>query len=164
MLVFVAYFAGIGDSAIREPRTRSHTQASQSVDTVNVHSTATTDTLTARAAESKGRVEFVLYPDQSIEHHGAGLVQVELVVLHGGLLAGSIRVPAVDLEGLQVGVLGGAGLDILARLDSGIGASKSCGPKERPRRSEESRRCAERSHVCGCAKQQRRSRRKHGEC
>lgn len=107
----------------------SHTQASQGVDTVNVHGARTADTLTARAAESQSRVEFVLNTDQGVQHHGAGLVQVELVALHGRLLGRSVRVPAVDLEGLHVGVLRGSGLDILGGLDGGIGTSKGGGPE-----------------------------------
>lgn len=50
------------------------TQASQGVDTVNVHRTATTDTLSATSPESQGWVDFVLNSDERIEHHGTGLV------------------------------------------------------------------------------------------
>lgn len=122
------------------------TQASQSVDTVNVHGATATDTLTAGSAEGQGRVEFVLYPDQSVEHHGTGLLEVELVTLHCGLLARGVRVPTVDLESLHLGLLGGVGLHRLGGLDSRIGASKGGGPKQRPRRSEQSRRGAEGGH------------------
>jgi hypothetical protein len=125
---------------------KPRTQASQGVNTVDVHSARTTDTLTARAAESQSRVNFVLNTDESVEHHGAGLLQVELVALHGGLLARGVRIPAVDLEGLHGRVLRGDGVDILSGLDGGIGASKSGGPEQRARRSEESRCSAQGGH------------------
>lgn len=126
---------------------RRHTQAGQSVDTVNVHGTATTDTLTAGSAEGQGRVQLVLYPDEGVQDHGAGLVEVELVVLHGGLLARLVRVPAVDLEGLHVRRLGGVGVDSLGRLDRRIRASKGGGgPEQRPRSREQTRGGAEGGH------------------
>lgn len=125
---------------------RGHTQAGEGVDTVNVHGTRTADSLTAGSAEGQSRVNLVLYPDKSVQHHGAGLVEVELVALHVGLLARLVRVPAVDLEGLHVGVLGGNRVDILSRLDGRIGASNGGGPEQGPRRSEQSRRGAEGGH------------------
>jgi hypothetical protein len=116
-----------------------HTQAGEGVDTVNVHRAGTTNTLTARSAESQGRVKFVLYPDESIEHHGSGLVEVEVVGLHLGLLAGLVGVPAVDLESLHLGILAGS------RLNSRIGASEGRA-EHRPRRREETRGGAEGGH------------------
>jgi len=79
------------------------------VDTVNVHGTRATDTLTARAAEGKGGVLLVLDLDlcgvleessqccaghthKSIEHHRTTLVEVDLVRLELGLLLGSVGV------------------------------------------------------------------------
>lgn len=127
--------------------TRGHTQAGQGVDTVNVHGAGTANTLTAGSAEGQGRVNLVLYPDKSVQHHGTGLVEVQLVALHVGLLTRLVRVPAVDLESLHVGVLGGDGVDILgSRLDSRIGASKGSRAEQGPRRSEQSRRGAEGGH------------------
>lgn len=73
-------------------------QASKSVDTVNVHGTGTTDTLSARSSESKSGVELILDLDQSIEHHRAALGEIDLVCLELGLLIGDIGVPSVDLE------------------------------------------------------------------
>lgn len=102
---------------------RGHTQTGQGVDTVNVHGAGSADTLTAGSAESQSRVNLVLNPDKSVEHHGTGLLEVELVALHAGLLSRLVRVPAVDLESLHAGVLGGNGVGILA-LDGRIGASK----------------------------------------
>ena len=60
-------------------------QAGEGVDTINVHGAATANTLTARTAESEGRVKLVLDLQKSIENHGAGLVQINLVALHVGL-------------------------------------------------------------------------------
>lgn len=124
---------------------KRHTQAGQGVDTINVHGAATADTLTAGAAEGQGGVLLVLYPDESIEHHRTGLVEVEVVGLHSGLLTRGIRVPTVDLEGLHLG-WGLRGIGGLTGLDSRIGASEGSGPEERSRRSEEPRRRAEGGH------------------
>lgn len=123
-----------------------HTQASQSVNAINVHSTATTDTLTARSAEGQGRVKLVLYPDESVQHHGACLVQVELVALHRGLLGRCVRVPTVDLEGLHIGRLRDVRIDGLGRLDSRVRASEGGGPEQRPGCREQSRGVAKRGH------------------
>ena len=122
-----------------------HTQASKGILAVNVHGAATADTLTAGAAEGQGRVLLILYPDESVEHHRTGLVEVEVVGLHCGLLARGIRVPTVDLEGLHLG-WGLRGIGGLTGLDSCIGASEGSGPEEGPRRSEEPRRRAEGGH------------------
>lgn len=80
-----------------------HTQASKGVDTIDVHRTATADTLTATPSEGQGGVDFVLDSNERIQHHGAGLGQVQFVGLHLGLFGGSIGVPAVNLELLDLG-------------------------------------------------------------
>lgn len=95
-------------------------QAGKSVDTVNVHGTRTTDTLSARSSESKSRVELILdldlqtrkkvspwfanslnlrasrqgnqYTYQSVEHHRATLREINLVCLELGLFIGDIGV------------------------------------------------------------------------
>lgn len=123
----------------------ARTQAGQGVDTVNVHGAGTADTLTAGTAEGQGRVELVLDADEGIQHHGTGLVEIELVALHGRLLGRGVRVPAVDLEGLHVGVVGGNRVDRLG-LNGRIGASEAGGPEQRPRRSEEAGGGAEGGH------------------
>jgi hypothetical protein len=82
-----------------------HTQAGESVDTVNVHGAGTADALSAGSAEGKSRVQLILDSDQSIQHHGTGLVEVEGVALHLGLVAGGVGVPSVDVEGLDLAVL-----------------------------------------------------------
>lgn len=81
-----------------------HTQASKSVLSVDVHGAATADTLTATSSEGQSRVDLVLDSNKGIENHRSGLVEVQSVGLETGLLAGSIRVPSVDLEGLHLGV------------------------------------------------------------
>jgi len=80
-------------------------QAGQSVDTVDVHRAAAADTLSAAPSESQGRVDLVLDSDQSIQHHGTRLVQVEGVALHPWLGCWLVWVPSVDVEGLDLGVL-----------------------------------------------------------
>lgn len=88
---------------------RRHTQASQGVDAINVHGTASANTLSAASSEGQGGIDFVLYPDQSVEHHGTGLLQIQLVGLHLGLLGRLVRVPAVDVESLHLSLLGRLG-------------------------------------------------------
>lgn len=61
-------------------------KARKRVHTINVHGATATDTLTARAAEGEGGVDFVFNFDQRVEHHGTSLVEVDLVLLHFGLL------------------------------------------------------------------------------
>lgn len=82
-----------------------HTQAGEGVGAVDVHGARTADTLTARAAEGKGRVELILDADEGVEDHGTGLVEIEGVALHARLLGRGVGVPAVDLEGLELGAL-----------------------------------------------------------
>lgn len=81
------------------------TKTSQSVDTINVHRTTTADTLSATSSECKSRIRLVLDSDECIEHHGSSLVQVESVRLHLGLGCRLIRVPSVDVERLDLGLL-----------------------------------------------------------
>jgi hypothetical protein len=85
-------------------------QAGQGVDTVDVHGAATADTLTTTPPEGKGGVNLVLDADERIQHHRAGLVQVERVRLHLGLRGRLVRVPSVDVEGLCLRILLGLGL------------------------------------------------------
>ena len=145
------------DIAVGSPG--QHTQAGQGVDTVNVHRTATADTLSATSPESQSGVHLVLDADQRIQHHRAGLVQVQRVSLHLRLLGGLIGVPAVDMEGLGPGLLGGGGIlnirslrfgnGLAARVaacahlgegvNSRIGASKGGWAKQRLRGSEQAR-------------------------
>lgn len=85
-------------------------QAGQGVGSVDVHGATATDTFTATAAESQGGVHLVLDADQSVQHHGAGLVQVEGVGLHLRLLGRLVGVPAVDLELLDARLIRGVGV------------------------------------------------------
>lgn len=85
-------------------------QASQGVHTVDVHGTASANTLTATPPEGKSRVDLVLDTDERIQHHRSGLVQVQRVRLHLGLRRWLVRVPSVDVEGLCLCILAGLGL------------------------------------------------------
>lgn len=58
------------------------TQASQGVDTVDVHGAAAANALTATSPEGEGRVHLILDANERIQHHGSGLVQVERIRLH----------------------------------------------------------------------------------
>jgi hypothetical protein len=104
-----------------------HTQTGQRVDAVNVHGAAAADALATTPPEGQGRVDLVLDADERIEHHGAGLVQVELVRLHLGLRGGLVGVPAVDVERLQLRILGRRGLLDRRRLAFGDDGSRSIG-------------------------------------
>lgn len=117
-------------------------QACQGVLAVDVHGTASANALSATPSEGQGRILLVLDLDQSIQDHGAGLVEVDGVGLQLGLLGRGIRVPSVDLEGLGPGLLGLAHRRHGARED-GAG-SESC-----PGGAENSRRGAESGHGCG---------------
>lgn len=95
------------------------TQAGQGVDAVNVHRARSADTLSATSAECEGRVDLVLDANEGIEHHGAGLVQVQGVGLHPWLLRRLIGVPSVDVESLDLRRLGRSGLSDCAGLRLG---------------------------------------------
>lgn len=80
-------------------------QAREGVGAVDVHRAASANTLAARPAEGQGRVDLVLDADQGVENHRTGLVQVEGVRLHLGLLCRVLGVPPVDLEVLHLGLV-----------------------------------------------------------
>lgn len=77
-------------------------QASQGVAATNVHGTRTTDTLTAQTSKGKSGVLLVLDLKKGVQHHGTTLVQVNFVSLQLSLNLGSVGVPPVDLELLDV--------------------------------------------------------------
>lgn len=134
-------------------------QASQSVDSINVHGAATADTLSATSPESQGGVDLVLDSDERIQHHRAGLVQIQAVGLHLGLLGGLVGVPAIDMELLDSRSLGRAGIlnigspglggnlglrtasatDTSSGINSGIRASKDGRTEQRPCGCDEAR-------------------------
>jgi len=68
------------------------TKTSQSIDSINVHGTATADTLSATSSEGKGAVHFVLNFNKGIQNHGTTGIQVDLVCLQVRLLGRFIRV------------------------------------------------------------------------
>jgi len=77
-------------------------QAGQGVYTIDVHRTASADTLSATPSESQGRIDFILDSDQSIQHHGSRLVQVQSVALHARLGGRLVGIPSVDVKGLDL--------------------------------------------------------------
>lgn len=88
----------------RDETQGSLTQACQGVLAIDVHGTATADTLTAASSESQSRVELVLDANNGIQDHRSSLVQVDGVALKTRLDGRGIGVPSVDLEGLQPGL------------------------------------------------------------
>lgn len=77
--------------------------ASQGVDTANVHGARSTNPLPTRAAEGQGGIHLILDFNQGIQDHRSASVQVHFIVLHGGLVPGLVRVPSVDGEGFGLG-------------------------------------------------------------
>lgn len=127
-------------SSARE--SKRHTEAGQGVLAVDVHGAGTADALAATSAEGQGRVDLVLDADDGVEHHGAGLVEVNGVALQARLLGGRVGVPAVDLERLEARLL------LLDLADRGHGARKGDAGAEgrRPGGAEDSRRVAKSCH------------------
>lgn len=73
-------------------------QASQGIDAVNVHGTATADSFSTAPSEGQGGVEFVFDLDQRIEDHRPAFLQVDRVRLQARFLTRLVRVPAIDRE------------------------------------------------------------------
>lgn len=98
----------ISPAGYRHPESRkrfeARTQTSQCVDTIDVHRTASADTLSATPSEGQSRINLVLDPDQRVQHHRTRLLQIQRVALHARLRAWLIRVPSVDVEGLDLGI------------------------------------------------------------
>lgn len=88
-------------------------QASQPITAVDIHSTGPTDPFPARPPEGEGRVDLVLDLNKSVQHHGPTLFEVDLVVFELRLLRVA-RVPAVDLESLEIATGLGLGLRLLS--------------------------------------------------
>lgn len=102
-------------------------QASERIDTVNVHGTASANALSATSSERKRAVHLVLDLDEGVQHHWAASIEVDLVCLQVWLLCWLIGVlqmkrlsasfltsrsgvaahPSVNLEVLVVLRLGG---------------------------------------------------------
>jgi hypothetical protein len=81
---------------------KRRTQTSQRINTINIHRTTTTNPLSTRSPESERRINFILNPNQRIQHHRTGFVQIECVALHARLRGWLVGVPAVDVEGLDL--------------------------------------------------------------
>jgi len=85
-------------------------QACKSVDTVDIHSAASADTLSATPSECEGGVDLVLDSDQGIQHHRTGLVQIQGIALHSWLRRWLVWVPSVDVECFDLGLWVRSGL------------------------------------------------------
>ena len=66
----------------------------------NIHGARSTDSLSARSSECETGIHFILDLDQSVQDHGAAVVEVNLIVLHLWLSSWLFWVPSVDGEGL----------------------------------------------------------------
>lgn len=124
-------------------RNKRHTEAGQGVLAVDVHGARAADALATAPAKGQGRVDLVLDADDGIEHHGAGLVEVNGVALEPRLLGRRVGVPAVDLERLQARLL------LLDLADRGHGATRkghAGAESRRPGGAEDSRRVAKSCH------------------
>ena len=93
-----------------------HTQASQSIYSINIHRTAATNALSATPSERQCRIHLVLDPNQRIQHHRAGLVQIQCIGLHPRLGGRLIWIPTVDMENLGLRILVDARILDVARL------------------------------------------------
>jgi hypothetical protein len=61
----------------------------------NVHSARATDAFSARSPEGQSGVHLILDLDEGVEDHGATVVQVNLELLHLGLVSGILRVISI---------------------------------------------------------------------
>ena len=87
-----------------------HTQASQCVDSINVHCATPTDSLPTTPPKCQGRIHLIFYSNQRVQHHWPSLVQIESVRLHLRLLSRSIWRPTIDVKSLCSSLLGLIGL------------------------------------------------------
>jgi len=83
---------------------RNAAQTSQSIDTINVHRTASTNALSATPSEGQGGIDLILNSDQRIQHHRTRLLQVQSIALHARLRCWLIGIPSVDVERLDLRV------------------------------------------------------------
>lgn len=90
--------------------------ARQGVGATNVHGARAANTLATGATERQCGINLVLDLDEGIQHHGTTLAHVDLVGLHVRLLACIVRVPAVDLELLNLRLRCLLGLGLLFHL------------------------------------------------
>lgn len=97
----------------------SRTQASQGVHSVNIHSAASTNSLSATPAKGQGGVELVLDAHEGIKNHRSSFVQIQLVGLHPRLFGRGIGVPPVDLKGLDARIGGAFGVGVDGRFAYG---------------------------------------------
>jgi len=111
------YAAFATQNNLEEELEGKHTQASKRINTINVHRTTPTNSLSATPSEGERRINLILNPNQRIQYHRTRLIQIQRVALHSGLGGWLIGVPAVDVEGLD------SGLWIMGRLFDRTGFS-----------------------------------------
>ena len=104
-----------------------HTQTCQGIDTINVHRTASTNALSTTPPERKRGVNLILDPNECIQHHRPGLVQVQGIRLHLRLARRLIRVPPIYLKCLDLRILARTGLLDVAGLARWLWSSRRGG-------------------------------------
>lgn len=77
------------------------TDTSQGVLPADIHRTRSADSFTATSSEGERWIHFVLDLDQRVENHSTALVEIDVELLHGRLCSWSLRIEAVDFEGLD---------------------------------------------------------------
>jgi hypothetical protein len=124
-----------------------HTETGQGINAINIHSTASADTLTAAPPESQSRVDLILDPYQRVQHHGPGLVQVQCVALHPWFRGRLIGIPSIDLEGLDFGIWASCWMLAGRCVDCSIRSRGEQRPDGRSGRSEEAGGGAKGRHI-----------------
>lgn len=90
-----------------EGRRGKHTETGKCINTINIHRTTPTNPLPTTPSKREGGVNLILNPNQRIQHHRARLIQIQSIRLHTRFGRGLVRVPAVDVERLDLGVWSG---------------------------------------------------------
>ena len=97
------------------------TKTGKRINPINIHSTTPTNSLSTAPPKRQGRVNLILNPNQRIQHHRPGLVEIQRVRLHLRLTRRLVGVPSVDLERFGFGVFARSGLLDVARFGGGLG-------------------------------------------
>jgi hypothetical protein len=80
-----------------------HTQTRQGINSINIHRTAPTNPLPTTSPKCECRINLILNPNQRIQHHRSRLIQIQSIGLHPRLGGWLVGVPAVDVEGFDLG-------------------------------------------------------------
>lgn len=81
------------------------TDACQCICACDIHGARATNALTTRPTERQCGINFIFDFQQCVQHHRCTVIQIDLVFLQMGFLAGLLWIPAIDLERLQTWLL-----------------------------------------------------------